>query len=262
MTEENIKPSQDGDIIIECVDVHKSFEDNHVHRGVYLKIRRGETMTIIGASGEGKTVLVKQMIGLMKPTKGTIYIEGENIVPLSEKGLLHIRKDVGYLFQGAALFDSLTVADNIAYGLREHFKMDEDKIQAKVKLSLERVGLRDSKVPTLSPSELSGGMQKRVGLARAIATDPKIIIYDEPTTGLDPTNIRRINKLIRHLQKEIGVTSVAITHDMKSTFEFTDRIAMLWEGKIIQVGTIEEMQNSETDVVRQFIEGSLPMDNI
>ena len=256
------KQGYDPDIIIEFSDVHKWFERNYVHKGVDLQIKRGETIAIIGGSGQGKTVLVKELTGLMRPDKGDIWVEGKNVVKMRERELLDVRKDVGFLFQGAALFDSLDVSGNIAYSLREHFDYDEETIENIVMERLKLVGLGDPAVAKLTPVELSGGMKKRVGLARAIATDPKIIIYDEPTTGLDPTNVRRINKLIRGLQAKLGVTSIGVTHDMESIFEFADRIAMLWKGKIIGVGMVEEMKNSENDIIRQFIAGTLPMDDI
>jgi len=250
------------DVIIEFRDVHKSFGSNYVHRGVNLTIYRGETITLIGGSGQGKTVLLKELTGLMYPDRGRVFVEGLEVSRMKEKQLLGVRKNVGFLFQSAALFDSMNVRDNIAYPLYEHFKYDEETIDRIVAEKLRLVGLGDPEVQRLMPSELSGGMKKRVGLARAIATDPKIIIYDEPTTGLDPTNVRRINKMITDLQRKLGVTSIAVTHDMQSAFQFTDRIAMLWEGKIIGVGTPDQMRNSENDIIRQFIEGTLPMDDI
>jgi len=242
--------------------VHKSFGRNYVHRGVDLTIYKGESIALIGGSGQGKTVLLKELTGLMYPDQGKVVVEGKDVTRMREKELLEIRKDVGFLFQGAALFDSLNVKENIAYSLREHFKLGEDEIEERVTEKLKLVGLGDPEVAKLMPEELSGGMKKRVGLARAIATNPKIIIYDEPTTGLDPTNVQRINKMIRALQAKLGVTSIGVTHDMESIFEFADRIAMIWKGKIIGVGTVEEMRNSENDVIRQFIAGTLPMDDI
>lgn len=248
--------------IIEFKDVHKSFGNNYVHQGITLTIYRGETITLIGGSGQGKTVLLKELTGLMYPDKGEVIVDGKEVTKMKEKALLEIRKDVGFLFQGAALFDSMNVRDNIAYPLYENFKYDEATIEKIVMEKLKLVGLGDPVVAKRMPSELSGGMKKRVGLARAIATNPKIIIYDEPTTGLDPTNVRRINRMIRSLQEKLGVTSIAVTHDMESTFEFTDRIAMLWKGKIVGVGSIDEMRNSENDLIREFIAGTLPMDDI
>jgi len=248
--------------IIEFRDVHKSFANNDVHKGINLTIYRGETITLIGGSGQGKTVLLKELTGLMYPDRGEVVVDGQEVNRMKEKDLLEIRKDVGFLFQGAALFDSMNVRDNIAYSLYEHFEYEEEKIDEIVMEKLKLVGLGDPSVVRKMPDELSGGMKKRVGLARAIATDPKIIIYDEPTTGLDPTNVRRINRMIRELQEKLGVTSIAVTHDMESTFEFTDRIAMLWKGKIIGVGPAEEMKNSENDIIREFIAGTLPMDDI
>ncbi len=250
------------DVIIEFRDVHKSFGGNYVHRGIDLAIYRGETITLIGGSGQGKTVLLKELTGLMYPDQGRVFVEGREVSRMREKQLLDVRKDVGFLFQGSALFDSMNVRGNIAYPLYEHFKYDEETIDKIVTEKLKLVGLGDPEVQGLMPAELSGGMRKRVGLARAIATDPKIIIYDEPTTGLDPTNVARINKMIVDLQRKLGVTSIAVTHDMESTFQFTDRIAMLWKGKIIGVGAPDEMRNSENDIIRQFIDGTLPMDDI
>ena len=250
------------DPIIEFKDVHKSFGKNYVHRGIDLTIFRGETITLIGGSGQGKTVLLKELTGLMYPDQGRVVVEGRDVTQMREKELLNIRKDVGFLFQGAALFDSMNVKENIAYPLREHFKMSEEEIEERVMEKLKLVGLGDPAVAKLQPVELSGGMKKRVGLARAIATEPKIIIYDEPTTGLDPTNVRRINKMIRSLQEKLGVTSIAVTHDMQSAFEFTDRFAMLWKGKIIGVGTVDEMRGSDNENISQFIAGTLPMDDI
>jgi len=250
------------EVMIEFKDVHKSFGNNYVHRGVDLTIHKGETITIIGGSGQGKTVLLKELTGLMSPDMGQVVVGGRDVTRMKERDLLQIRKDVGFLFQGAALFDSFNVKENIAYPLREHFKLDEEEIERRVHEKLRMVGLGDPAVEKLMPVELSGGMRKRVGLARAIATDPKIIIYDEPTTGLDPTNVRRINRLIRDMQSKLGVTSIAVTHDMASIFEFSDRMAMIWKGRIIGVGTVDEMRNSENDIIREFIAGLLPMDDI
>ncbi len=255
-------PDNDKEPIIEFKDVHKSFGKNYVHKGINLAIYRGETIALIGGSGQGKTVLLKELTGLMYPDQGRVIVEGKDVTRMREKELLDIRKDVGFLFQGAALFDSLNVKENIAYSLREHFKLDNEEIERRVTEKLKLVGLGDPAVAKLMPEELSGGMKKRVGLARAIATDPKIIIYDEPTTGLDPTNVRRINNMIRYLQEKLGVTSIGVTHDMESIFEFADRIAMIWKGKIIGVGTVEEMRNSDDDIIREFIAGTLPMDDI
>jgi phospholipid/cholesterol/gamma-HCH transport system ATP-binding protein len=246
------------ELIIELKDVHKSFNSKEVHRGINLSIRRGETMTVLGGSGSGKSVLLKEITGLLKPDMGEVIIESENIVPMDEEEIVHVRRKIGMLFQGAALFDSLTVAENIAYPIREHFKHTEGEISEIVSRNLELVGLPD--IEDKLPADLSGGMKKRVGLARAMAMEPKILLYDEPTTGLDPPNISRINHLIRDMQQKFGVTGVVITHDVKSAFEVSDRIAFLYNGKIIFVGTVEEAQNTDIEVLSDFIHGRLDED--
>jgi len=196
------------DNIIELKDVHKAFNSKNVHTGVTLSIRKGENITILGGSGSGKSVLLKEITGLIRVDRGEVIIEGENIVPMGEEELIHVRKKIGMLFQGAALFDSLSVAENIAYPIREHFEYSEEKIKEIVAENLELVGLPG--IEDKLPSDLSGGMKKRVGLARALAMNPKILLYDEPTTGLDPPNISRINHLIRHMQERFNITGVII----------------------------------------------------
>ena len=244
------------DYIIELKDVYKSFDSKKVHTGVSLSIRRGENITILGGSGSGKSVLLKEITGLIKVDMGEVIIEGENIVPMSEEELIHVRKKIGMLFQGAALFDSLTVAENIAYPIREHFKHTEGEIRDIVAKNLELVGLPG--IEDKYPSDLSGGMKKRVGLARAMAMEPKILLYDEPTTGLDPPNISRINHLIRDMQGRFGITGVVITHDvMNSAFPVSDRIAFLYRGKIVFVGTVEEAKNTNIEELSDFIHGRL-----
>ncbi len=246
------------DLIIELKDVHKSFNSKKVHTGVTLSIRRDENITILGGSGSGKSVLLKEITGLVKPDKGEVTIEGEDIVPMDEHALIHVRKKMGMLFQGAALFDSLTVAENIAYPIREHSKHTEDEIKEIVARNLELVGLPG--IEDKFPSDLSGGMKKRVGLARAMVMEPKILLYDEPTTGLDPPNISRINHLIRVMKQKLRVTGVVITHDVASAFEISDRIAFLYNGKIIFVGTVEEAKNTTIEVLSDFINGRLEDD--
>jgi phospholipid/cholesterol/gamma-HCH transport system ATP-binding protein len=244
------------DYIIELKDVHKSFDSKKVHTGVSLSIRRGENITILGGSGSGKSVLLKEITGLIKVDMGEVIIEGENIVPMSEEELIPVRKKIGMLFQGAALFDSLTVAENIAYPIREHFKHTEGEIRDIVAKKLELVGLPG--IEDKYPSDLSGGMKKRVGLARAMAMEPKILLYDEPTTGLDPPNISRINHLIRDMQERFGITGVVITHDVvNSAFPVSDRIAFLYRGKIVFVGTVEEAKNTDIEELSDFIHGRL-----
>jgi phospholipid/cholesterol/gamma-HCH transport system ATP-binding protein len=246
------------DFIVELKDVYKSFNSKEVHTGVTLAIRRDESITILGGSGSGKSVLLKEITGLVRPDSGQIIIEGEDIVPMDENELVHVRKKIGMLFQGAALFDSLTVHENIAYPLREHSKHTENEIKEIVSRNLELVGLPG--IEDKLPSDLSGGMKKRVGLARAMAMEPKILLYDEPTTGLDPPNISRINHLIREMQRKFGVTGIIITHDVASTFEISDRIAFLYKGKIIFVGTVEEAKNTTIDILSDFIHGRLDDD--
>lgn len=248
----------DNDIVIEFDNVHKSFEDKEVHKGLSIRIRRGETISLIGGSGEGKSVFLKQIVGLFKPEKGRILVNGEDIVPLPERKLFKLRKRIGYLFQGGALFDSLSVFENVAYPLREHYReMKEAEIRRIVMEKIEMMGL-DPAVAKQMPSELSGGMKKRVSLARACATDPEIILWDEPTIELDPTNVRRIVNLIKTLKTSREgkpITSIAVTHDMESIFQFSDRVAMLYDKKIIAVDTVERMRDSEDERVRNFIHG-------
>jgi phospholipid/cholesterol/gamma-HCH transport system ATP-binding protein len=241
--------------IIELKDVHKSFDSKQVHTGVNLSIRRGENITVLGGSGSGKSVLLKEIIGLIKPDEGDVIIENENIVPMDESELVHVRKKMGMLFQGAALFDSLTVAENIAYPLREGNNHSEEEINEIISTNLELVGLPG--IEDKLPSDLSGGMKKRVGLARAMAMNPKILLYDEPTTGLDPPNISRINHLIRNMQEKFGITGVIITHDVKSALEISDRIAFLYNGRIIFEGTVNEAQNTDIELLNDFILGRL-----
>lgn len=241
------------EFIIELKNVYKSFNSKEVHRGINLSIRKGETMTVLGGSGSGKSVLLKEITGLFKPDTGEIIIESENIVPMDEEDLVHVRRKIGMLFQGSALFDSLTVAENIAYPIREHFKRTEEEISEIVSRNLELVGLPG--IEDKLPAELSGGMKKRVGLARAMAMEPKILLYDEPTTGLDPPNISRINHLIRDMQQKFGVTGVVITHDVESAFKVSDRVAFLHNGQIIFVGTVEEAQNTDIEFLSDFIQG-------
>ncbi|HDJ23483.1 MAG TPA: ABC transporter ATP-binding protein [Candidatus Aminicenantes bacterium] len=240
--------------MISFVDVHKSFRDNHVLRGVFLDIEKGETRVICGQSGSGKSVLIKNLIGLMKPDKGQIFVDGLEVTSLSEEALFQVRRKFGLLFQNAALFDSLTVAENVSFGLERYTDFSPGEIRRRVTESLEMVGLRG--VENLMPHELSGGMKKRVGLARAIAYRPEIILYDEPSTGIDPIRADAINDLIIAMKKEMGVTSIVITHDMISAYKVADRISMLYQGKIIETGTPGKIKKSSNPVVQQFITGS------
>lgn len=247
--------------MIKIANLYKSFGQNKVLQGVDLTIERGETLVIIGQSGSGKSVLVKHLIGIIKPDRGNIFVDGVEIVNLKEDELHKIRRKFGMLFQGAALFDSMTVAQNVSFGLERYTDYLPGKIQEVVEESLAKVGLKG--VENLMPHELSGGMKKRVGLARAIAYWPEIILYDEPSTGIDPIRADAIINLIDRMKKELKVTSVIITHDMTSSYKVADRIAMLYGGKIIEIGTPEEIKRSENQVVQQFIHGQAegPIEN-
>jgi phospholipid/cholesterol/gamma-HCH transport system ATP-binding protein len=240
--------------MIEITGVHKSFGKLAVLRGVDLSVEKGESMTVIGGSGSGKSVLIKHIIGLLFPDKGRVIVEGQAMNDLDEFGLNALRKKFGMLFQMAALFDSLTVWENVGFSLKQHTKLSDKKIREIATQKLALVGLKD--VEDKMPAELSGGMRKRVGLARAIAMEPAIILYDEPTTGLDPIAADAINDLIRELRKKLGVTSVSITHDMQSAYKISDRIAMLYKGEILEIGTPDQIRNTENPIVRQFISGS------
>ena len=237
--------------IIEIKGLHKSFNNFQVLQGVDLDIKRGETITILGGSGTGKSVLLKLIAGLEKPDQGEIRIDKRDIVPLKEDELVPIRRKIGMLFQGAALFDSLSTEENVAYPIREHFRISEGEIKRIVREKLSMVGLEG--IEEKMPAELSGGMKKRVGLARAIAIDPEIILYDEPTTGLDPANTERINQLIVELQKILKVTSIVVTHDLDSAYQITNRLALLYRGQIVMKGTKDEFETSPMQEVQDFI---------
>jgi phospholipid/cholesterol/gamma-HCH transport system ATP-binding protein len=239
-------------IVIDSVS--KRLGKAEVLRGVSLNVARGESVVIIGRSGTGKSVLLKHVIGLMSPDAGTVRVDGIDVPTLGGKELLELRKRMGMLFQGGALFDSLSVGDNVGLPLREHTKVVEEQVTLVVKEKLHLVGLEG--VEEMRPSSLSGGMKKRAALARALALNPEIMLYDEPTTGLDPITSDLINRLIRRLQERLGITSIAVTHDMRSAYHIADRIAMLHEGRIHAIGTPAEIQATTDPAVRQFIEGS------
>lgn len=240
--------------MIEIRGLKKRLGGRTVLDGVDLDVVKGETLVVIGKSGSGKSVLLKHIMGLMTPDAGSIKVAGDEVVGAREDDLDRIRMRFGMLFQGAALFDSLTVGENVGLALREHLQLSEAEIGARVTERLEWVGLRG--IEDNKPASLSGGMRKRVGLARAIAMDPEVILYDEPTTGLDPVTADAINRLIRSLQKRLGITSVVVTHDMASVFHVGDRVAMLHEGHIQFTGTVAEVQATDNPLVRQFVEGS------
>ncbi|MFH1784506.1 MAG: ABC transporter ATP-binding protein [bacterium] len=240
--------------MIKIIELHKSFGAHHVLRGVNLDIKDGETMVIIGRSGEGKSVLLKHIVGLLKPDSGSVYINDQDISSMKEEKLANVQKRFGMLFQGAALFDSLTVRDNVAFGLRHNEKISEREKDEIVKEKLFLVGLEG--IENLKPADLSGGMKKRVGLARAIAANPDFILYDEPTTGIDPIMGDIINDLLVDLKSKLKTTSIAVTHDMVSAYKIADRIALLHEGRIVEVGTPQEIKSTKNPYVQQFITGS------
>jgi phospholipid/cholesterol/gamma-HCH transport system ATP-binding protein len=241
--------------MIKLVNLRKSFGRQKVLDGLDLDIETGKTTVIIGRSGGGKSVLLKHIIGLLRPDSGEVLINGVDITKLGDRDLNEIRKKFGMLFQEAALFDSMTVGENVAFPLREHTPMKEREIRETVADRLRAVGLTG--VEEKMPSELSGGMRKRVGLARAIAMHPQIVLFDEPTTGLDPVMTEAINRLIIDTQKQFNFTCVVISHDIQSIFEIGDRIAMLYEGKIIEYGTPDELRASRNPVIVQFLAGSI-----
>ena len=247
-----------GEPFIRFIGVKKAFGPKVIYAGLNLELLRGETITVMGASGSGKSVLLKMLIGLLQPDAGQILFEGNDIAAMDDAHLSDVRRRIAYLFQGAALFDSLSVGENVAYGLREQFwnTMTEHEIQARVERSLELVSLPG--IEPMRPSDLSGGMKKRVGLARTLALQPEVILYDEPTTGLDPINTARINHLIKGIQRALGLTSVVVTHDMGTAFSVSDRLAMLGKGRTLLVGTKEDFRNTHLSAVRDFIEGRAP----
>jgi phospholipid/cholesterol/gamma-HCH transport system ATP-binding protein len=240
--------------MIQLKDVCIAFGSNRVLRGCSFEVHDGETLTIIGGSGSGKSVTLKLMLGLLKPDRGEIYVDGQEISRLNEDALAEVQKKFTYVFQGGALFDSLTVGENVAFGLRHLHRLPDEKIPGIVREKLALVGL--SGVEQLKPAELSGGMRKRVSIARAIAISPKYLLYDEPTTGLDPIMSDVINELILSLQKKLGTTAVVVTHDLKSAYKVSTRIAMLYEGKIVEVDATEDFRHSSNPLVQQFITGS------
>lgn len=233
--------------------VKKTFAEKQIHKGVDLTIKKGETIVIIGGSGCGKSVLLKSICGLITPDEGSIKIDGTEIVGLAEKKMINIRKKFGVLFQGAALFDSLDVYENVGFALKRLTNLSKDEIDKIAEDKLTQVGLKG--IGRMKPAELSGGMKKRVGLARAIAMNPEIILYDEPTTGLDPIMADVINDLIIRMAESLDITSIVVTHDMVSAYKVADRIAMLHDGKIIAIGTPEEIKNTDNPYVEQFVKG-------
>jgi len=245
------------DPLIEIKHLQKVFGTKEVLKDVNLIFPKGSTTVILGLSGGGKSTIIKHIVGLMKPTSGDIFVDGVNVSTCSEEELREVRKDIGYLFQDGAMFDSMNIFDNVAFPLREHRQdLSKDEVEEKVMKMLNITGLDAKRVAKLFPNELSGGMRKRAGLARAIIMEPKIILYDEPTSGLDPITSDLITQLILKLQKELGVTSVLITHDMKESFKSADYLAFLFEGEIIEWANNEKFKNTQNPYVRQLLNGS------
>lgn len=246
--------------MIKLVDIHKAFGPKKVLEGFSLEVNEGETMVIIGYSGTGKSVAIKHIVGLLEPDRGTVWVDGQEVPRLSRPQLYELRAHIGYVFQFAALFDSLSIGDNVAMGLRKEGKLDEREIMTRVGEALELVDLPG--VESKFPAELSGGMRKRVGIARAIARQPKYILYDEPTTGLDPVTSAIIDHLMIRMREKLRVTSIVITHDMRSAYTVGSRIALLYEGRVRQVGTVDEIKHTTDPIVRQFIEGRPDLDDV
>jgi phospholipid/cholesterol/gamma-HCH transport system ATP-binding protein len=239
--------------LIELKNVSKAFDRLVVLNQLSMNIEEGVSLVVIGASGTGKSVLLKHIVGLLKPDEGEVYFDGKRIDNLNERELVPVRQQFGFLFQMGALFDSLTVADNVGFPLREHTEKSPDEIADIVQEKLKLVGLPE--VGAKMPGQLSGGQKKRVALARAIALGPRVLLYDEPTTGLDPIRSDVINELILKLQRSLKVTSITVTHDMQSAFKIADRIVMLEEGKIVFDGTAKQVQEADNPVVRRFVNG-------
>ena len=245
-------PVLEGEVV-ELEDLHLSFGDHAVLRGVTLSLHRGETLSILGGSGAGKSTILRLILGLLLPDSGEVLVEGTNISDAPLRKVLALRRNMGMVFQEAALFDSLSVYDNVAFYLLEHTDLSEGEIRARVRESLELVDLLPDRVEDLLPAELSGGMKKRVGIARAVVHRPRLLLYDEPTSGLDPITTRTINDLILKLQTELDVSSIVVTHDIRSAFRISNRVALLSKGELVFVGGPEDMVASEVDYVREFL---------
>ncbi|WP_456471348.1 ABC transporter ATP-binding protein [Caminibacter sp.] len=242
--------------MIKIKHLKKVFGEKVVLKDVNLDIFDGKITYIMGMSGQGKSTIIKHIVGLLKPTAGEIWVDGVNVADADLQTLYEIRKKVGFTFQEGALFDSMNIYENVAFPLREHTSLKEDAIKRRVFETLEMVGLEASRVAYLFPHELSGGMRKRAATARAIILKPKYILYDEPTSGLDPVISDKITRMIMHLNRDYNMTSVVISHDLKETFKSADFVAFLYNGEIIEFGTVEEFKNSQNPIVRAFIEGN------
>jgi len=243
--------------MIQFKEVTKRFGEREILKGVNLEIVPNRTTVIFGVSGGGKSTIIKHIVGLLRPTSGEIWVDGTEISKLSDREMMEIRKKIGFLFQSGALFDSMNVADNIAFPLREHIgNLGKKQLEYSVRQNLELVGLKADQIMNLFPHELSGGMRKRVGLARTLAMKPSIILYDEPTSGLDPVSSDLITQMIRNLQAELSVTSVLISHDIKESFKSGDYFAMLFDGKIVDYGNEYLFKTSQNPIIKQFLSGS------
>lgn len=249
-----MNPTSSEKIALDVQNLHKAFGPKQVHRGVSFQLQRGEILGLFGGSGSGKSVVLRSIIGLERPDSGQIFFEGEDVTKLSESQLTPVRTRIGYVFQNGALFDSLTVEDNLAYPLRAHTRMSEAQIKTRVDEMLELIDMKGSN--PLLPGELSGGMQKRAGLARAIILEPKIILFDEPTAGLDPVNTKRLIGNIMKLKSK-GITGIFVTHDIPAAFEIADRIAILYNGKIHVIDTVENIKRSTDPLVQSFVSGTV-----
>jgi phospholipid/cholesterol/gamma-HCH transport system ATP-binding protein len=246
--------------LIQFRGVRKAFGEKVVYGGLDLSVERGAALTVVGGSGVGKSVMLKMLIGLLRPDAGSVRFDGVEVTRMNEAELSKLRQRIAMLFQAGALFDSMTVGENVAYGLEEHFReqMSPEAIRERVQWALELVGLPG--IQEMDPADLSGGMRKRVALARSIAVQPEVVLYDEPTTGLDPINTARVNHLITGLQKRLNITSIVVTHDMKSAFLISDRIAMVHGGRIIYQGTTQDFRSAADPRISDFIEGRAPLD--
>ncbi|MBN2415181.1 ABC transporter ATP-binding protein [bacterium] len=232
-------------------EIYKSFDGREVLRGLTLLVREGEALVILGGSGTGKTVALKHMVGLISPDRGRVYVNGKDVTDYSEAEFMPVRKRIGFLFQGGALFDSMSVFENVAFPLREHTKLNEEEITEKVKSKLKLVGLEG--VDWMMPDKLSGGMRRRVALARAIILEPEALLYDEPTTGLDPITTKWVSTLMRNIHENLNITSIIVTHNIQSALNVADRIAFLYRGRIKFVGTPEEILNCGDHIVQEFL---------
>ena len=250
--DESTLPSVAGPVV-ELEDLFLKFGDHTVLQGVSLDLHRGETLSVLGGSGAGKSTILRLILGLSLPDSGQVRVEGHDIANVALTQVLALRRNMGMVFQEAALFDSLSVYDNVGFYLHEHTSLSEDEIRRRVRESLDLVDLEPDQVMDLLPAELSGGMKKRVGIARAVVHRPRILLYDEPTSGLDPITTRTINDLISKLQTELDVSSIVVTHDIRSAFRISNRVALLFEGVLVFVGGPEEMVASEDEYVREFL---------